>query len=94
MWFFTALFGGLILLSVESRRRMIAIMLIGCIAVLGVAPPPEEECHDLVAEQTSYQCRRGPVLRVCLIEGPGLSCGYTLSTRCFGNFRPRKASIL
>jgi hypothetical protein len=31
MWFFTALFGGLILLSVESRRRMIAIMLIGCI---------------------------------------------------------------
>ena len=42
MWFFTALFGGLMLLSVESRRRMIAIMLIGCIAVLGVAPPPAQ----------------------------------------------------
>ena len=39
MWFFTALFGGLMLLSVKSRRRMIAIMLIGCVAVLGVAPP-------------------------------------------------------
>ena len=33
MLFFTAIFGGLMLLSVESRRRMIAIMLIGCIAV-------------------------------------------------------------
>ena len=42
MWFFTALFGGLMLLSVESRRRMIAIMLIGCVAVLGVAPPPAQ----------------------------------------------------
>jgi hypothetical protein len=32
----------LMLLSVESRRRMIAIMLIGCVAVLGVAPPPAQ----------------------------------------------------
>lgn len=42
MWFFTALFGGLMLLSVENRRRMIAIMLIGCVAVLGVAPAPAQ----------------------------------------------------
>ena len=42
MWLFTALFGGLMLLSVENRRRMIAIMLIGCVAVLGVAPLPAQ----------------------------------------------------
>src|ERR1700683_1074350 len=38
----TALFGGLILLSVESRRRTVAILLIGCIAVLGISPPPAQ----------------------------------------------------
>ena len=32
MLFVTALFGGLMLLSVESRRRMVAVLLIGCIA--------------------------------------------------------------
>jgi hypothetical protein len=42
MWLFTALFGGLMLLSVENRRRMIAVMLIGCVAVLGVAPLPAQ----------------------------------------------------
>jgi len=34
----TALFGGLMLLSVESRRRTVAVLLIGCIAVLGISP--------------------------------------------------------
>ena len=38
----TALFGGLMLLSVESRRRMVAVLLIGCIAVLGISPPPAQ----------------------------------------------------
>ena len=32
MLFVTALFGGLMLLSVESRRRTVAVLLIGCIA--------------------------------------------------------------
>src|SRR5580765_1295151 len=40
MLLFTTLFGGLMLLSIESRRRMIAVLLIGCIAILGVSPPP------------------------------------------------------
>src|ERR1700678_191139 len=35
----TALFGGLMLLSVDSRRRVVAVLLIGCIAILGVSPP-------------------------------------------------------
>ena len=38
----TALFGGLMLLSVESRRRMVAVLLIGCIAILGISPPPAQ----------------------------------------------------
>src|ERR1700728_424584 len=38
----TALFGGLMLLSVESRRRTVAVLLIGCIAVLGISPPPAQ----------------------------------------------------
>ena len=38
----TALFGGLMLLSIESRRRTIAILLIGCIAILGISPPPAQ----------------------------------------------------
>src|SRR6202022_5160049 len=42
MLLFTALFGGLMLLSVESRRRMMAVLLIGCIAILGVSPPPAQ----------------------------------------------------
>ena len=42
MLFVTALFGGLMLLSVESRRRMIAVLLIGCIAILGISPPPAQ----------------------------------------------------
>ena len=42
MLFFTALFGGLMLLSIESRRRMVAVLLIGCIAILGVSPPPAQ----------------------------------------------------
>ena len=45
MWFFTVLFGGLMLLSASSRRRVIAIFLIGCIALLGV-PPPAEDAHS------------------------------------------------
>ena len=38
----TALFGGLMLLSVESRRRTVAVLLIGCIAILGISPPPAQ----------------------------------------------------
>ena len=30
------------LLSVESRRRMVAVLLIGCIAILGISPPPAQ----------------------------------------------------
>jgi hypothetical protein len=40
MLLFTAMFGGLMLLSIESRRRMVAVLLIGCIAILGISPPP------------------------------------------------------
>jgi hypothetical protein len=42
MLFVTALFGGLMLLSVESRRRTVAVLLIGCIAILGISPPPAQ----------------------------------------------------
>src|SRR5580658_11201035 len=42
MLFVTALFGGLMLLSIESRRRMVAVLLIGCIAILGISPPPAQ----------------------------------------------------
>ena len=42
MLFVTALFGGLMLMSIQSRRRTIAILLIGCIAVLGISPPPAQ----------------------------------------------------
>lgn len=42
MLLFTTLFGGLMLLSMENRRRTIAILVIGCIAVLGVSPPPAQ----------------------------------------------------
>ena len=38
----TALFGVLMLLSVDSRRRVVAVLLIGCIAILGVSPPPAQ----------------------------------------------------
>jgi len=36
------LFGSLMLMSADSRRRMIAILLIGCIAILGVSSPPAQ----------------------------------------------------
>ena len=42
MLFVTALFGGLMLLSVESRRRTVGVLLIGCIAILGISPPPAQ----------------------------------------------------
>ena len=34
MLLFTGIFGGLMLLSIDSRRRVLAVMLIGCIAIL------------------------------------------------------------
>src|SRR5579872_6480949 len=37
---FTLMFAGLMLLSAQSRRRVVAISLIGCLAVLVVAPAP------------------------------------------------------
>src|ERR1039458_1392765 len=40
MVIFTLMFAGLMLLSAESRRRFVAISLIGCVAVLVVAPTP------------------------------------------------------
>jgi hypothetical protein len=42
MLFVTALFGGLMLMSIQSRRRTIAILLIGTIAILGTSPPPAQ----------------------------------------------------
>jgi hypothetical protein len=36
------LFGSLMLVSADSRRRMVAVLLIGCIAILGVSPPPAQ----------------------------------------------------
>ena len=42
MLLFTTIFGGLMLLSMEYRRRTIAILLIGCVAILGVSPPPAQ----------------------------------------------------
>ena len=38
----TAVFGSLMLVSADSRRRMVAVLLIGCISILGVAPPPAQ----------------------------------------------------
>jgi len=38
----TGLFGSLMLVSADSRRRMVAVLLIGCIAILGVSPPPAQ----------------------------------------------------
>jgi len=40
MVIFTLMFAGLMLLSAQSRRRFVAISLIGCVAVLVVAPTP------------------------------------------------------
>jgi len=37
---FTLMFAGLMLLSAQSRRRVVSISLIGCLAVLVVAPAP------------------------------------------------------
>jgi hypothetical protein len=39
MLLLTTLFSGLMLLSTDSRRRVIAVLLIGCIAILGMSPP-------------------------------------------------------
>jgi hypothetical protein len=36
------LFGSLMLMSADSRRRMTAVLLIGCIAIPGVSPPPAQ----------------------------------------------------
>jgi len=36
------LFGSLMLMSADSRRRMVAVLVIGCIAILGVSPPPAQ----------------------------------------------------
>ena len=38
----TAVFGGLMLLSAESRRRVITILLIGAITILGTSPAPAQ----------------------------------------------------
>ena len=42
MLVFALLFAGLMLLSAHSRRRVVAISLVGCLAVLVVAPPPAQ----------------------------------------------------
>jgi hypothetical protein len=42
MLFVTAVFGGLMLLSAESRHRVITILLIGAITVLGTSPAPAQ----------------------------------------------------
>jgi hypothetical protein len=42
MLLLTTLFSGLMLLSTDSRRRVIAVLLIGCIAILGMSPPPAQ----------------------------------------------------
>ena len=42
MLFVTAVFGGLMLLSAESRRRVITILLIGAITILGTSPAPAQ----------------------------------------------------
>jgi hypothetical protein len=36
----TGLFGSLMLVSADSGRRTVAVLLIGCIAILGIAPTP------------------------------------------------------
>jgi len=42
MLFVTAVFGGLMLLSAESRRRVITMLLIGAITILGTSPAPAQ----------------------------------------------------
>jgi len=42
MLILTALFSGLMLLNVGRRRRVVAVLLIGCVAILGVSPPPAQ----------------------------------------------------
>lgn len=42
MLMFTGLFGCLMLLSMENRRRMIAVLLIAAITILGISPPPAQ----------------------------------------------------
>jgi len=43
MLFVTALFGGLMLLSVESRRRMVAVLLIAVSRFSNIAPPAQAQ---------------------------------------------------
>src|SRR5712692_10342383 len=42
MLVFTLLFASLMLLSAQSRRRVVAVSLVGCLAVLMVAPQPAQ----------------------------------------------------
>ena len=42
----TAVFGGLMLLSAESRRRVITILLIGAITILGTSPAPAQALNS------------------------------------------------
>jgi hypothetical protein len=42
MLLFSGLFGFLMLLNADSRRRMIAVLLIGAITLLGISPPPAQ----------------------------------------------------
>ena len=42
MLLLTTLFSGLILLSGDNWRRVVAVLLIGCIAILGMSPPPAQ----------------------------------------------------
>ena len=46
MLFVTAVFGGLMLLSAESRRRVITILLIGAITILGTSPAPAQALNS------------------------------------------------
>jgi hypothetical protein len=42
MLLLTAIFSGLMVVSADSRRRVVAVLLIGCIAILGMSPPPAQ----------------------------------------------------
>ena len=42
MLLFTSLFGVLMLLSMESRRRVLAVLLISSITIIAISPPPAQ----------------------------------------------------
>ncbi len=42
MFLFAAFLAGLMLLSVGNPKRMVAVLLIACVAAIGVAPPPAQ----------------------------------------------------